>query len=36
MILTAMKPMTKLEQAFTVECFDDIVLFLPLLARAAS
>ena len=26
----------KLEQALTVECFDDIVLFLPLLAPAAS
>ena len=26
----------KLEQAFTVECFDDIVLFVPLLAPAAS
>ena len=27
---------TKLKQAFTVECFDDIVLFVPLLAPAAS
>ena len=26
----------KLKQAFTVECFDDIVLFVPLLAPAAS
>ena len=26
----------KLEQAFTVNCFDDIVLFVPLLAPAAS
>ena len=26
----------KIEQAFTVECFDDIFLFVPLLAPAAS
>ena len=26
----------KLEQAFTVKCFDDIVVLMPLLAPAAS
>ena len=26
----------KLEQAFTVDCFDDIVLLMPLLATAAA
>ena len=26
----------KLEQAFTVDCFDDIILLMPLLAPAAS
>ena len=26
----------KLKQAFTVDCFDDIVLLMPLLAPAAS
>ena len=29
-------PKRKLEQAFTVDCFDDIVLLMPLLAPAAS
>ena len=32
----AIAPLRKLEQAFTVDCFDDIDLFVPLLAPAAS
>ena len=36
LICSSRSKFRKLDQAFTVECFDDILLFVPLLAPAAS